>query len=644
MYRFVYHARKTHDWIGRQLIAITNTFLVPQLSFDTLTYNAPGTVKLRTAKLTAPGGTDVIDVSELTLTLAQTPRPGRPLQIENIEIVGGKLHLIRDTTTTPIVTITQQQTGDSEDDDHVILDLADHEELRFALKGLSPFLKSQLAPREQRPQKPDDPYAETSRLSDVFVLRRVKLSDCAVEYDPSDGSPPTILDGINAEININPDATDNQADPNQQGWYTVSINSGRAPISTTSLTADINIDTLDFRIHALDMHLTIDAYTARSLPGSLQRLVNQHGLRATAHLHVTATGNLADESTLQADARLTLDDCSAILGEYRVPIERLVATTQLRGQNARTTIDAGIATGTVLANIAIDAQNKETPSLELDWAISDVNLAHFFSSMTSENAATETSQPEIAAGTPSTTDRSETSNDSTTTSAVPPDSPDPLGLVRRIDPDAPQNQPDQQQQQSETAETQEAQTQPSQTQTASSAPPRLVGIASSTGQARTTLSDPIENINGAGEIMLRNSQLVSVPIISHLASAMQLVLRTTNTHSLEASFDLTPQGVQITRSLVRTEVLAARGTGLVGYDGSLDLRVNGGPLEKVQSLLGGIGDVLGAVTDNIMTYRVRGTFAEPTVTVHPLGLGAGRRQPSRTRAMQNTASTSPQTQ
>jgi len=625
MYWFVYHARKTHDWIGRQLIAITNTYLVPQLSFKTLTYTAPGTVKLGTAKLTAPDGTDVIDVAQLTLTLAQTPRSGRPLQIEIIEIVGGKLHLIRDQspqTSTPTESTPRPGESTQTDDEPELRNLADYGELRFALRGLSPFLKSQLdaanaqaAQQQALPANESSVYTPQTKLSDVFVLRRVTLTDCAIEYDPSDGTPSTIIDGITAEIIIRPETDGNDQHANEQGWYAVNIVTSRPPVSTITIDAEINIDTLDFRLHTLDIAITLDAYSTRSLPGTLQRLVTQHGVRANANLRVAGHGNLEDPASIHADAVITLDECSAILGEYRVPIERLVATTQLRGLNAETAIDAVIAAGTLRANFSLVTPTEGEPSLAFDWDVSDINLEQFFASMQPSDAPTaDTANPATAQPQP-----------------IPPDSPEALGLVRRVDPDAPNNQQTTAQQTENTDEPAPPDTQPSSTPP-TQPPSRLVGLASSTGQLSTSPQDPVANVQGTGEMTLRNSQLVSVPVVSQLASAMQLVLRTSNTHSLEATFDITPQGLQITRSLLRTEVLAARGTGLVGFDGTLDLRVNGGPLERVQSLLGGIGDVFGAVTDNIMNYRVRGTFAEPTVTVHPLGFGAAPRQSPREHA------------
>ena len=59
------------------------------------------------------------------------------------------------------------------------------------------------------------------------------------------------------------------------------------------------------------------------------------------------------------------------------------------------------------------------------------------------------------------------------------------------------------------------------------------------------------------------------------------------------------------------------------FDSRVDFRFNAGPLEKLQSALGPLGDLMGAVTDQLMKYHVTGTLSEPEFSVKPLGLGIG---------------------
>ncbi len=154
---------------------------------------------------------------------------------------------------------------------------------------------------------------------------------------------------------------------------------------------------------------------------------------------------------------------------------------------------------------------------------------------------------------------------------------------------------------------------------------RLAGRLRGEGTVTLSLDALAESIGGAGSINVENGRLLMVPGITQLADAMNIARgardsRESN-HRASASFDLTPSGINVTASEVVTNFLAARGTGTVGYDGTLDLAVNAGPLERVQSLLGRVGEAIGSVTDRLMKYLVRGTVEEPRVTVAPLGIG-----------------------
>ena len=53
----------------------------------------------------------------------------------------------------------------------------------------------------------------------------------------------------------------------------------------------------------------------------------------------------------------------------------------------------------------------------------------------------------------------------------------------------------------------------------------------------------------------------------------------------------------------------------VYFDQRLNMRFNGGPLEKGESLLGGVGRVLGKISDQVAVYAVTGTVDLPEVTV-----------------------------
>jgi len=155
--------------------------------------------------------------------------------------------------------------------------------------------------------------------------------------------------------------------------------------------------------------------------------------------------------------------------------------------------------------------------------------------------------------------------------------------------------------------------------------PKFAGIIDAGGTVRTALDDPKGRLSGSGSLTLKEGRLVLIPVVKELAEAMNIGTKVLNSsdlsHTADAKFTLGPTGLQITESNVHTEVLAARATGAVNFDKTLDLRANGGPLEKITGLLGKAGKILGEVTDKALTYRVHGPIDKPTVDVLPLGLG-----------------------
>ncbi len=155
--------------------------------------------------------------------------------------------------------------------------------------------------------------------------------------------------------------------------------------------------------------------------------------------------------------------------------------------------------------------------------------------------------------------------------------------------------------------------------------PKLAGVLNAGGTVRTALDDPMGSISGDGSLTLRDGRLVMLPIVQELAKVMNIgasLLKSSElSHRADAAFSLAPEGVQIRSMELTTEVLAVRGDGIVRYDGTMDVRLNGGPMEKIQGLFGKAGDLIGQITDKALKYKVHGRIGDPEVEVLPLGLG-----------------------
>ena len=160
--------------------------------------------------------------------------------------------------------------------------------------------------------------------------------------------------------------------------------------------------------------------------------------------------------------------------------------------------------------------------------------------------------------------------------------------------------------------------------TPSGEPPKLAGLLHGSGVVRTAIDDPLASLAGEGSVHVRDGRLLVLPGLLQLISQIGNLKLSDDqklTHRADAEFTLRPEGINITQSEVITELIAARAQGLIAFDGSLDMTVNAGPLARLQSALGRVGNIFGQITDRLLTYRLRGTVDAPTVSVAPLGIG-----------------------
>lgn len=150
--------------------------------------------------------------------------------------------------------------------------------------------------------------------------------------------------------------------------------------------------------------------------------------------------------------------------------------------------------------------------------------------------------------------------------------------------------------------------------------PKLAGKLDTSGRVSMVLGEGKSSISGAGDLRVRDGRLVAIPLVQVLERVMKLAPGAGTNSRADVEFDLDGRGVAVRSLALSTPVLAAEGDGRIGYDTSLDLLLRAGPVEKVESLLGDVGEILGQVSDRLVQYRVTGTAKEPKVEIKPLGL------------------------
>ncbi len=508
---------RLEDWIGTQIIGIANSYLVPQIAFDNLDYQAPGTVVLQGVSLTAPDGTRVLEMDTMTVTLAQVPRVGEPIVIAQLSLNQPTVRLIR-----------QQQDDGS---------------MGFA--GLQPIVKHTVSLGDSAPEQTEQsqPIEDNFQLSRVLRLKQIDIADGSFYYDPGQGQLPMTIAGLSTTV-----MTAN--DPANPGAYQLDIDSSLGSMARLVLKGTLNLDTLEIDVSQGQLRGQMEQDVAKMLPDPLQQVVLEHQLRGSIEVNAAGHVELNDPLGASATMDMTLRDGYITNNGYQLPIDSM--QLQATMDNGRVTLTSGIINaleGTTSLHGDIDLTQSSQP-VHVFWEMHDLSLGDLL----------------VAAGgqTPQSTQEEQ--------------------------PDA-----------------------------------TLAGTLACSGSATTTLVSPRQSLAGQGELHIRNGKLLIVPGLSQLADLMHIataaLVKSRNNHTLDITFTLDSEGMEITKSELTTGVLGARATGRIGFDHSLDLAVNAGPLEKLQSMLGAVGDVIGSVTDRLVKYRIRGTIEQPEVSVDPLGLG-----------------------
>ena len=144
--------------------------------------------------------------------------------------------------------------------------------------------------------------------------------------------------------------------------------------------------------------------------------------------------------------------------------------------------------------------------------------------------------------------------------------------------------------------------------------------------ANITFSAPLAAWNrqssGGGQCSIRQGRIDNIPLVGRIVTSLNNSLGKAlsgNPHALtdsaDASFSFAGDSVQLDHLEGTSGAMAFRATGTIGFDRHLALRINAGPMERLQNTLGGVGKLWASVSDALAGYRVGGTVEDPQVSV-----------------------------
>ena len=163
----------------------------------------------------------------------------------------------------------------------------------------------------------------------------------------------------------------------------------------------------------------------------------------------------------------------------------------------------------------------------------------------------------------------------------------------------------------------------------STSQPSIAGKLSGKCLASAELSDLPDSLRGDGTFELRDAHLLRLPLVSGLTRFVHKgkFPAWQRTGRAQAEFTLTPGYVDLRRLQLVTRLIAADGTGKLLYDGTINLVVRAGALERVATAMGALGDVLKKAAGKLVAYHVTGSIGKPKIKVAPLGIGAKSKKP-----------------
>ncbi len=332
------HGQDLQHYLVQQTVKIVNTYIEPEIAFDELTYAPPGTIHLDNVRFTADDGTEVVACSRLTVTLAQVPKIGKPLQIETVVLDKPELRLV----------FAAQPDGS------------------HTLKGLVPFVKTEHI-RNQEAQ------SEDTRLSSILRIRELRIQNAMIEHREEGSDQAMRLDDINLTLTTTPNEDD------EPGWHAFNTHIKRAPAFDLDLNGRLNIDTFETSLDVSEVDVVLEESTVTALPVPLQELVREY--EARGRCRVVVSGELDLRDPLAADLTLagSLHDFNLTLQKIRTPISKGEFTLMIKDGVARIPqLHLDTMGGTVdLTRIRTELTATGMPS-SLSWAIKDVDLDQFF--------------------------------------------------------------------------------------------------------------------------------------------------------------------------------------------------------------------------------------------------------------------------
>ena len=549
--------------IRRQVLAIASELLKPRVEVGRLNYSFPLSVDIVDLRLI---GTDE---KNQDVVLLDAPRVG--ITLDRLPILAGPLVFRNFELENVKVQILAESSG--------------------SIVGWADLLAD-------NDSSDDDSSSDDRPVSEIFSIDRIAVDDLTLEYALIDNPNRMVLDKLDFVVDNKGKKGTSTIDLGRgPGWYAVDTVLERKGLFEIKVDGGLDIDSLVVELASLDVDLTIDEQSIGFLPPQFQGIVKDRQVRGSLDGTVKGTFSLddprSDKTNFSADIRPT----SLAIDDYLVEIDK--AKIDGRYQDEVFLIDPieahafdGVLKGTV--RIA-DEKRRGLSQEELET----------LKPPQGENVTAPTSiNPEIEKRIADLQDLSD--------KFVPTGAFDSaleiatgLRMFSSLDIDKVQLSKIH--------------------RTKSDDPQKISGELSAGIETDTNLGRPLVMLGGGGQLEVVNGRFTGGPLVTALSKVMRVVtLSATEKDWLVTEFTIRDERIQIQSIEALAGPIGARGRGWIGFNGQMDLELNGGPLEGLQATAGKIGQLTGLITDRFAKYVVTGPIRNPSVKVAPFGIRLNR--------------------
>jgi hypothetical protein len=550
-------ARLAEPTIRVELLGLAADYVKPTLTVERLEYSFPFKVKIIKPKLTADGP----DGKPVDILTAEEVS----ITLARLPIFDGPLVFQDLDFEKPVAKVLVTKKGD--------------------VIGWGDFIKDDSGS--------DSDSSEDDRpISDIFAIDQINVAGLDFEYVIEGYDTPMVLKDLEFSLNNRGKNGSKKVDLGRSAdWYEIDTQLTQGDILDFKVNAGIDIDNLDVELTLVKLDLTFDEKAQKILPPQAQAFLTTHNIDGKLDAEVKGTLNM--NKFLSSKTKLDIK-----LGPTHFAIDSILFSideASARGRTDKETL--------LLEPIVVKALGgKMTGTLRFS---DEATRGEPGAKQAAKPPASTTPPTDLTKASPESIKKLETNIDNQF--ITPASFQKAADFAKLIDAFASLRIEDMKIQDLR--------------RVGGGPADQYAGEVDSAIEMNFNLAAPLKSVEGGGTLRVSDGVLTDTDAWKHLATLMRLVvLDPTRKDRADLKFTIDDEKFDFSKMNILAGAIGVRAKGTIGFDGSLHLDANAGPLEAFQDSVGDVGSILGLITDRLMKYIIRGKVDDATVRVAPFGI------------------------